>query len=95
MNRILSEFNLDFKHAHIINGHVPVKVKNGESAIRGAGKLLVIDGGFSKSYQATTGIAGYTLIFNSHGKRLVSHRAFKNQKKQSKNVLIFNQRQKL
>lgn len=80
MNRILSEFNLDFKHAHIINGHVPVKVKNGESAIRGAGKLLVIDGGFSKSYQATTGIAGYTLIFNSHGKRLVSHRAFKNQK---------------
>ncbi len=71
---ILKEFGLEGEHTHIINGHVPVK--KGESPIRAEGKLLVIDGGFSKPYQATTGIAGYTLIYNSHGMLIAEHKHF-------------------
>lgn len=67
MNRILSEFGLETEGAHIVNGHVPVKSKDGENPIKCGGKLLVIDGGFSKAYQKETGIAGYTLIYNSYG----------------------------
>ena len=73
---LLKEFGLEGKHCHIINGHVPVKAKKGESPIKGGGKLLVIDGGFSKAYQGKTGIAGYTLVSNSYGMRLVSHETF-------------------
>jgi fructose-1,6-bisphosphatase-3 len=73
---ILEEFGLDPDTAHIINGHVPVKVKKGESPIKANGKLLVIDGGFSKAYQTQTGIAGYTLIYNSYGLLLASHFPF-------------------
>ncbi len=73
---ILKEFGLEGSHCHIINGHVPVKSKKGESPIKGSGKLIVIDGGFCKAYQKTTGIAGYTLIYNSHCFRLVAHEPF-------------------
>ena len=73
---LLKEFGLDGEHCHIINGHVPVRVKKGESPIKGGGKLLVIDGGFSKAYQSTSGIAGYTLIYNSRHYRIVSHQPF-------------------
>lgn len=79
--KILEEFELDPETAHIINGHVPVKVKKGESPIKAGGKLFVIDGGFSKAYQAQTGIAGYTLIYNSHGLMLASHRPFESTQK--------------
>lgn len=73
---LLKEFGLQEPHSHIINGHVPVKVKKGESPIKGGGKLIVIDGGFSKAYQPTSGIAGYTLIFSSRHFRIVSHQPF-------------------
>ena len=74
---ILQEFGItDMEHAHIINGHIPVKAASGESPIKAEGRLLVIDGGFSKVYHEQTGIAGYTLIYNSHGLRLVRHRPF-------------------
>jgi fructose-1,6-bisphosphatase-3 len=73
---LLKEFGLEGPHCHIINGHVPVKAKKGESPIKGNGKLIVIDGGFCKAYQPTSGIAGYTLIFNSYNIRIVSHQPF-------------------
>ena len=73
---LLKEFSLEGPHCHIINGHVPVKAKKGESPIKGGGKLIVIDGGFSKAYQPTSGIAGYTLIFSSRHFRIVSHQPF-------------------
>ncbi len=73
---LLKEFGLEGSHCHIINGHVPVKAKKGESPIKGGGKLIVIDGGFSKAYQPTSGIAGYTLIYNSRHYRIVSHHPF-------------------
>ena len=73
---ILKEFGLDGSHSHIINGHVPVKSKKGESPVKGGGRLVVIDGGFCKAYQKTTGIAGYTLIYNSDCFRLVAHQPF-------------------
>lgn len=76
LNKILQEFELDVKKSHIINGHVPVELKKGESPIKCDGKLLIIDGGFSKAYQSKTGIAGYTLVANSHGMRLVAHEPF-------------------
>ena len=76
LNRILEEFGLDTHKSHIINGHVPVELKKGESPIKCDGKLLIIDGGFSKAYQSKTGIAGYTLVANSHGMRLVAHEPF-------------------
>jgi len=73
---LLAEFGLTGPHCHIINGHVPVKVRKGEKPVKGGGKLIVIDGGFSRAYQPTSGIAGYTLIFNSRHFRLVSHQPF-------------------
>ena len=73
---LLKEFGLEGAHCHIVNGHVPVKVRKGESPVKGGGKLLVIDGGFSKAYQSTSGIAGYTLIFTSRNLRMVSHQPF-------------------
>lgn len=73
---ILREFGLDPSRAHIVNGHVPVKRKDGENPVKCAGKVLVIDGGFSRAYQKQTGIAGYTLIYNSYGMRLVAHEPF-------------------
>ncbi|MBQ7902013.1 MAG: fructose-1,6-bisphosphatase [Clostridia bacterium] len=75
-NKIIEEFGLDISYSHIINGHVPVRIKKGESPIKGGGKLLVIDGGLSKPYQTQTGIAGYTLIYNSYGLHLVTHEPF-------------------
>ena len=75
-DRLLKEFGLEGEHCHIINGHVPVKVRKGESPIKGGGKLIVIDGGFSRAYQSTSGIAGYTLIYNSRHYRIVSHQPF-------------------
>lgn len=74
--KILKDFDLDPETGHIINGHTPVEEKNGESPIKAGGRLLVIDGGFSRAYQPKTGIAGYTLIYNSWGLRLVSHKPF-------------------
>lgn len=76
LNKILDEFELDIRKSHIVNGHVPVELKKGESPIKCDGKLLIIDGGFSKAYQSKTGIAGYTLVANSHGMRLVAHEPF-------------------
>lgn len=76
VNKILREFGLDPENGHIINGHMPVEQKKGENPIKCNGKLLIIDGGFSKAYQKKTGIAGYTLIYNSLGLRLVSHEPF-------------------
>lgn len=73
---ILKEFNLSPETSHIINGHIPVKTKDGESPIKANGRLLVIDGGFCKAYQPETGIAGYTLIYNSYGFLLTSHKPF-------------------
>lgn len=74
--RILAEFGLSSPDTHIINGHVPVKASRGENPLQSGGKLMLIDGGFSKAYQSDTGIAGYTLIFNSHGLKLVKHDPF-------------------
>lgn len=76
VDRILKEFGLNPSEAHIINGHVPVRSKDGESPVKCGGKLLVIDGGFSKAYQKETGIAGYTLIYNSYGLILAAHEPF-------------------
>ncbi len=76
ITNILTEFDLG-NDAKIINGHVPVKVKKGESPIKSGARLVVIDGGFSKAYQSVTGIAGYTLIYNSQGMSIVSHGSFK------------------
>lgn len=73
---LLAEFGLSGKGAHIINGHVPVLAKKGEMPVRGGGRLIIIDGGFSKAYQPKTGIAGYTLFYSSYGLRLVSHQPF-------------------
>ena len=73
---ILKEFGLDPDNSHIVNGHVPVKVKKGESPIKANGKLFVIDGGMSIPYQSVTGVSGYTLIFNSYGLVLVEHKEF-------------------
>lgn len=73
---ILREFGLDPARSRIINGHIPVRTQLGESPMRAGGMRLVIDGGFSKAYHKTTGIAGYTLIYNSHGIQLVQHEAF-------------------
>lgn len=73
---ILDEFGVKGAHRHIINGHVPVKTIKGESPVKANGKLLVIDGGFSRAYQPETGIAGYTLVYHSHGMQLVQHEPF-------------------
>ena len=76
VGRILEEFGLSPQEGHIVNGHVPVKSKNGENPMKCGGKLLVIDGGFSRAYQKETGIAGYTLIYNSYGLILAAHEPF-------------------
>ncbi|MCM1049791.1 MAG: fructose-1,6-bisphosphatase [Clostridiales bacterium] len=76
INKILTEFGLDAEKSHIVNGHVPVELKKGDSPVKCGGKLLIIDGGFSKAYQDKTGIAGYTLVANSYGMRLVAHEPF-------------------
>ena len=77
---ILKEFGLEGTDTHIINGHTPIKAGKGESPSRAEGKLLIIDGGFSRAYQSSTGIAGYTLIFNSQGLQLVQHEPFNSKK---------------
>lgn len=74
--KILEEFGIDRDKGHILNGHVPVKIKDGESPIKGDGKLIVIDGGISKAYQKTTGIAGYTFIYNSQIMALAEHKPY-------------------
>ena len=81
-DRILQEFGVEpGPHSHIINGHVPVKTLKGEKPVKAGGKLLVIDGGFSKAYQPETGIAGYTLVYHSHGLQLVQHEPFQSRQK--------------
>ena len=70
---VLQEFGLDPERGHIINGHVPVKVKKGETPVKAGGKAIIIDGGFCKAYHSKTGISGYTLISNSRGLRLLQH----------------------
>ncbi|NLM14816.1 MAG: fructose-1,6-bisphosphatase [Clostridiaceae bacterium] len=75
-DKIFREFGMDPDISHIINGHVPVKIKDGETPVKANGKLFVIDGGISKAYQPRTGIAGYTMIFNSHHLALAEHTSF-------------------
>ena len=75
--QILEEFDADGVKGHVVNGHMPVAVKDGESPIKCKGKLFIIDGGFSKAYQKKTGIAGYTLVSNSYGIKLVAHEPFR------------------
>ncbi len=77
---ILREFGLD-ENARIVNGHVPVQEKYGESPIKGNGRLIVIDGGFCRAYHEKTGIAGYTLVYSSHGMSLRTHQPFESQKR--------------
>jgi len=79
--KILKEFGLDPKNSHIVNGHVPVKFKKGENPVKGKGKMIVIDGGLSRAYQPVTGIAGYTLIYNSYGLMLAAHEPFESKLK--------------
>ena len=81
VDKIFKEFGLEEGEPHIVNGHVPVIVKKGESPIKCGGKLLVIDGGFSKAYQEQTGNAGYTLIYNSYGLVLAAHPPFETMEK--------------
>ncbi|MDD2955266.1 MAG: fructose-1,6-bisphosphatase [Oscillospiraceae bacterium] len=73
---ILREFGLTGEHSHIVNGHVPVKSRDGENPVKAGGRLIVIDGGFCRAYQPTTGIAGYTLIYSSYGVRISAHEPF-------------------
>lgn len=83
--KILTEFDLNPDQGRIINGHTPVKEIDGENPIKANGKMIVIDGGFSKAYQSTTGIAGYTLLYNSYGMQLVAHKHFN-----SKEEVLYN-----
>ena len=76
-DKILTEFSLGKNGSHIINGHIPIKSKKGEAPIKANGKLIVIDGGFCQAYQSTTGIGGYTLIYNAEGIRVSAHEPFK------------------
>ena len=80
-DKILKEFGLEGPHCHIINGHVPVKARKGESPVKAGGKLIVIDGGFCKAYQPTSGIAGYTLFSNSYSMSIVAHQPFAGRKR--------------
>lgn len=86
--RILEEFGLSGDGTHIINGHVPVKIKDGETPVKAGGKLFIIDGGLSKAYQRHTGIAGYTLIYNSHHLALAEHKPFDPKKESTPKVSI-------
>jgi fructose-1,6-bisphosphatase-3 len=79
--KVLAAFGLDPDTAHIINGHVPVKSKKGENPVKAGGKAIMIDGGFSKAYHNKTGIAGYTLVYNSYGFMLISHQPFESVEK--------------
>lgn len=79
--KILRDFGVNVEEGHIINGHIPVKAKDGETPVRAGGKLIVIDGGFAKAYQKTTGLAGYTLTYNSHGLVLASNEPFESKNK--------------
>ncbi len=74
--RILAEFGLKGDRAHIVNGHIPVCLKKGESPVKAGGRLIVIDGGFCRAYQGKTGSAGYTLVYNSWGLRIIAHKPF-------------------
>ena len=87
-DRILQEFGLSGGGSHIINGHVPVKIKDGEMPVKANGKLFVIDGGLSKAYQKYTGIAGYTLIYNSHHLALAEHKPFNPEHENTPRVAI-------
>jgi len=82
-NKIMAEFDINSENGHIINGHIPVKFKDGESPIKANGKLILIDGGMSTTYRKQTGIAGYTLIYNSYGLAITSHLPF-----ESVNVIV-------
>ncbi|MTK07612.1 MAG: fructose-1,6-bisphosphatase [Hungatella sp.] len=86
--KILSEFGLPGESAHIINGHVPVKIKEGESPVKAGGRLFLIDGGLSKAYQLKTGIAGYTLIYNSNHLALAEHKPFDPEKESTPKVSV-------
>ncbi|MCO0861181.1 fructose-1,6-bisphosphatase [Staphylococcus pasteuri] len=81
IRKMLKDFDLNPDEGRIINGHTPVKEIDGEDPIKADGKMLVIDGGFSKAYQSTTGIAGYTLLYNSFGMQLVAHQEFNTKEK--------------
>lgn len=87
-NRILSEFGLPEQGSHIINGHVPVKLKDGETPVKANGKLFIIDGGLSKAYRKFTGIAGYTLIYNSRHLALAEHKPFNPKRENTPKVSI-------
>ena len=76
VEKILREFGLEGEGCHIINGHVPVRAIEGENPVKGGGRLIVIDGGFCNAYHEKTGIAGYTLVFNSRGLALRTHQPF-------------------
>ena len=76
-DKILAEFSLGGRGSHIINGHIPIKSRKGEAPVKANGKLIVIDGGFCQAYQPTTGIGGYTLIYNAEGIRISAHEPFK------------------
>ena len=91
---ILEEFGLMTTGSHIINGHVPVKIKDGETPIKAGGKLFIIDGGLSKAYQGKTGIAGYTLIFNSRHLALAEHKPFDPKKESTPKVSIVEKMRK-
>ena len=80
-DKILDEFDVEGEHRHIINGHVPVRSVKGENPIKANGKMLVIDGGFSRPYHSQTGIAGYTLVYHSRGFQLVQHEPFESRAK--------------
>ena len=92
-DKILKEFGLTTRGAHIINGHVPVKLKDGETPVKAGGKLFIIDGGLSKAYQSKTGIAGYTLIYNSNHLALAEHMPFCPGKKNTPKVTIVEKMQ--
>jgi fructose-1,6-bisphosphatase-3 len=79
--KVLKEFGLEENHSRIVNGHVPVKFKKGEDPVKGNGRMIVIDGGLAKAYQPETGIAGYTLIYNSYGLMLAAHEPFESTQK--------------
>lgn len=87
-DKIFEEFGLPKNGSHIINGHVPVKIKEGESPVKAGGKLFIIDGGLSKAYQSRTGIAGYTLIYNSNHLALAEHKPFNPSKESTPKVFI-------
>ncbi len=92
--RILAEFGLSGEGTHIINGHVPVKIKDGETPVKAGGRLFIIDGGLSKAYQKHTGIAGYTLIYNSHHLALAEHKPFDPKKESTPKVSIVEKTKK-